>query len=249
MTSKRNLVKLYDAEALIIERYSSKYILERRYHCKRMLILQSFLKDLLPQCESFLDVGCGTGEYLSFSMHYLPQVLGLDISKRYLQRCKPCKVSDLILGDVRALPFKDQAVDCVLCSEVIEHLKEQDVAVLEILRVARKFVLLSTPNHGILRMFMSRFGNHLLARIDARVGHVSILKFSELIQLLQKLKSEQWKVASAFTMHVLPPFLDSTRIPRFAVFLIGMLERFLDLLLPWFGSISVIYLKRNKPLH
>jgi ubiquinone/menaquinone biosynthesis C-methylase UbiE len=242
MTNSKNLSDFYDSEALVIERYASKYFWERRYHRKRMIVLQRILKDILPQCETFLDVGCGTGEYLLFSKHYSHQVFGLDLSKRYLQRSKPHKISGLILGDVRALPFRDLAFDCTLCSEVIEHVKEQNTSILETLRIARKFVLLSTPNQGILRIFVSRLAKHLLARIDTRVGHTGILKFPDLIQ---KFRNEQWKIADAFTIHVFPPVLDTIHLPKFAAPLIYKLECFLDRIMPLLGSISIVYLERE----
>lgn len=51
------------------------------------------------------------------------------------------------IGDVRALPYEDKEFDCILCCEVLEHLKTmEDVkkAISEILRVGKNF-LISVP--------------------------------------------------------------------------------------------------------
>lgn len=55
--------------------------------------------------------------------------------------------NDLILGDVRYLPFKDKSFDAIICMEVLEHLQKGDGEKLlsELERVARKQILLTTP--------------------------------------------------------------------------------------------------------
>jgi ubiquinone/menaquinone biosynthesis C-methylase UbiE len=243
MTGTRSLIKFYDAEALVIERYASKYFWERRYNCKRMNVLNQILKDILPYCETFLDVGCGTGEYLAYSKTYSPQVYGVDISRSYLQRNKPHKISDLILCDIKALPFRDLSFDCVLCSEVIEHVKGQNTSIKEIFRIARNFVLVSTPNHGLIRIIGSRFAKHLLAQIDARVGHLKILKFSD---LKEKFTNKEWKIIKAFTVHIFPPSLDTIHLTKHVLRLIDKLESFFDRTLPLLGTISIICLERER---
>jgi ubiquinone/menaquinone biosynthesis C-methylase UbiE len=240
MTTPRDLRDFYDRETTAIERYSSKDFWASRYHNKRMSILQNIMRHSFEKCNSFLDVGCGTGEYLSFARNLAGCVCGLDLSMRYIERCKSDKANSLILGDFRLLPFRNCAFEYVLCSEVIEHTNDQSEAIHEILRVSSKSVLISTPNHGIFRRFLSRVRPKQLKLIDERVGHVAILKFPD---LLNKFNHQDWRVAIAFTAHVFPPALDEIRIPRIVAPLIGLAERLMDKLMPFMGSISIIYLE------
>ncbi|MCL0053364.1 class I SAM-dependent methyltransferase [Dehalococcoidales bacterium] len=74
--------------------------------------------------------------------------MGIDIFKPYLLEARAKGVfSDLILGDVRFLPFKDKSFDVTICMEVLEHLDKEDGEKLlgGLERVARKQILLTTP--------------------------------------------------------------------------------------------------------
>jgi len=76
------------------------------------------------------------------------EAVGIDIFKLYLKEAKnKGRFRDLILGDVRYLPFKDKSFDTVICMEVLEHLEKADGYKLldELERVARRQVLLTTP--------------------------------------------------------------------------------------------------------
>ena len=54
---------------------------------------------------------------------------------------------DKIIGDVSKLPIKARKFDMVLCCEVLEHLNDEilSLAIREILRVAKKYVLITVP--------------------------------------------------------------------------------------------------------
>ena len=243
MTKPTDSRDFYDREAVFASRYSTQNYWESRYHNKRMAILKALLRNSFVGCKTFLDVGCGTGEYLSFAWRSMEYVCGLDISKRYLYRCKSSKTNDLVLGNSENLPFQNQVFDCLLCSEVIEHIRSQKAAIHEILRVSRKSVLLSTPNHGVLRTIMGRFNSQKLASIDLEFGHINIIRFPELIQ---KLKNYGWRISLAFTVHIFPPYLDVIQLPPTVAPLIDLLERILDRLLPKRGSVAIVCLEATS---
>lgn len=52
----------------------------------------------------------------------------------------------LDLETLERLPFPDNAFDCVVCTDVLEHLDNLHVMFAELLRVTRQHVLLSLPN-------------------------------------------------------------------------------------------------------
>jgi len=99
--------------------------------------------------QSILDVGCGKGEVMKFiNRHRKFHAIGVDIFEPYLQECQKLSCYDnIILADVRTLPFESKSFDIVLCMEVLEHLEKDDGEKLlhELDRVARRQILLSTP--------------------------------------------------------------------------------------------------------
>lgn len=98
---------------------------------------------------TILDAGCGKGEAMGFFNKCGKfKAVGIDIFRPYLKEAKnKGYFQDLILGDVRYLPFKDKSFDVVICMEVLEHLEKVDGYKLldELKRVARKQILLTTP--------------------------------------------------------------------------------------------------------
>jgi len=74
--------------------------------------------------EKTLDVGCGSSYY----SEYFPDRIGFDITFRDGVN---------IIGDAISLPFGDESFEFVLCTEVIEHLKEPQRAIGEMWRVLK----------------------------------------------------------------------------------------------------------------
>jgi SAM-dependent methyltransferase len=66
------------------------------------------------------------------------------------------------------LPYKDNSFDLVICTEVLEHLDDPQKALQEMVRVSKKYLLLSVPNEPIFMLsnFLrgknwSRWGNDI----------------------------------------------------------------------------------------
>lgn len=88
-----------------------------------------------------VDIGCGDnpyGEYFPFLKRYI----GVDISND----------SADIIADAKGLPFKNESIDFVLCSQVIEHDKDPCRILTEAHRILKKngVLILSAPQMGRL---------------------------------------------------------------------------------------------------
>jgi ubiquinone/menaquinone biosynthesis C-methylase UbiE len=71
-------------------------------------------------------------------------------------------------GNIYDLPYKNSEFDLVICTEVLEHLKEPDKALKELKRVTKKYCIISVPNEPwfmVGNFFrgknLSRFGNDI----------------------------------------------------------------------------------------
>jgi ubiquinone/menaquinone biosynthesis C-methylase UbiE len=86
-----------------------------------------------------LDVGTGTGRYVSRLARRCKVRVGSDISKGMLQVAKKRVITGtyLTLGDVVALPFRDACFDLVTVCRVLSHVRVLEHALHEIGRVLK----------------------------------------------------------------------------------------------------------------
>jgi SAM-dependent methyltransferase len=96
-----------------------------------------------------LDAGCGEGLYSEFleSFGDITKIVNFDLQVSLISkhRADPRHVD--ISGSLISIPFGDATFDCCLCSEVIEHIHEDAMAVSELARVLKPggVLLLSVP--------------------------------------------------------------------------------------------------------
>jgi SAM-dependent methyltransferase len=90
-----------------------------------------------------LDVGCGDGRLTNLLAARHERVVGVDIAAEALRHVQ----TETCEAPVTALPFPDRAFELALCTEVLEHLDDAELAqaVRELGRVAGRYVLLSVP--------------------------------------------------------------------------------------------------------
>lgn len=122
---------------------------------------------------SVLEVGCGEGKLAAelLTSAAAPQRFELtDLSIDALPSTLP---SPLVArqADIYALPYRDGEFDLVVCCEVLEHLERPADGLAEVARVAKHFVLLSTPREPVWRMLNLARGKYVRA-FGNTPGHV-----------------------------------------------------------------------------
>jgi ubiquinone/menaquinone biosynthesis C-methylase UbiE len=104
-------------------------------------------------------LGCGEGEETSIANG---QIVGVDISTYALRSAKSRFPHDFLAGDAHMLPFRSDCFDCLVCSEVIEHVSDGKKVLSEMARVTKRrgILVLSTPNrwslYGLFRSLAER---------------------------------------------------------------------------------------------
>lgn len=74
----------------------------------------------------------------------------------------------LVVGDVEHLPFADKAFDFVICSHVLEHVRDPATAINELQRVARRGYI-ETPSAEWEKLAGFPFHRWLVSRVDGRL--------------------------------------------------------------------------------
>tara|TARA_Y100000996_G_C22452691_1_gene614526 strand:+ start:227 stop:931 length:705 start_codon:yes stop_codon:yes gene_type:complete len=141
-----------------------------------------------------LDVGCGEGRHIFGVMQDYPgmKCIGLDMDDASLLKAHKGYEyfesisnagAEFLKGSAYSLPFPDESIDLIVCSEVLEHLHEYNEAVYEIHRVLKpggKFyasVPASWPEKvcwALSKDYQNQPGGHL--RIFSQLGLVSEIK-------------------------------------------------------------------------
>ena len=220
-----------------------------------------------------LDIGCGSGRHTCAAYRFKNVVaIGADISHAELMAAKDrLKLHErlgengggiwgLSIADAKNLPFKDDYFDLVICSEVFEHIAEDQSAAVEIIRVLKPHhtLVVSVPRYLPERICWAISSEYT----NSTNGHIRIYRKKQLIALLENLGMKRWALHYAHSLHtpywwlkclVGPDRQDVTIVSHYHRFLsweimkkpklVGWMNRLLN---PVLGKSLVVYFKKEK---
>lgn len=167
-----------------------KVFYEQKYSTRNEKLNPMKLKALsyLPSPpRKILDVGCGSGLLTQLLMGRGYDTIGIDISEKAIEKCREKGLLSYQQDLSEELLFEDEVFDCVLMSEVIEHLVDPYFALREIHRVLKKkgILVITTPNSS----FITRRLRYLLGKTSTETQNFSHLRFFN-VRLLNKILHE-----------------------------------------------------------
>jgi SAM-dependent methyltransferase len=131
--------------------YESKNPTRRWLHCSRRDWIIAALSRWGTARSRVMEVGPGSGVYLPTLARLAGEAFGVDIEDAYLSRLRPLGQAHpnlrLVRDDIARSSFPDGHFDLILCSEVIEHIKDGPQALAEMRRLLSPSgkLVLSTP--------------------------------------------------------------------------------------------------------
>jgi len=234
--SNASFAELVDLYASLRPAVPPDVVAKRRVHMlSAVLRAQSSLAELeqitaLPRQGQFLEIGCGTGEFLVAAAQVFRSVVGLDISmprsvlaKKQLEETG--REALVICASAEFLPFVNDSFHIVVGSDVIEHVHEQ----LEVMRETHRVLVpggalfLATPNRWSLTPephvnlwgvgFLPKAWRALYVRLVRKVPYqnISLLNWFEMRRLVAQTPFDRW--------HIVAPTLPSehtARLPAWA---------------------------------
>jgi len=156
-----------------------------------------------------LDAGCGSGRHLR-ALAKLPnlKIIGIDRNGSDLNdaltglKNMPDALSDnylVSLADIKNLPFASASFDCVICSEVLEHIEEHENALKELVRILKP--------QGDLVVSVPRYFSEKIcwlispAYSSEEGGHIRIYKKKKLQNMLANQGIKCWKINYKHALH------------------------------------------------
>ena len=178
---------------------SSKFVVENRWRIFSEAMnrwIQRNETDRDKHTFHILDAGCGDGINLFGLLKFVKEhnlgvrIFGVDYNPLRLNRAQKIEgVTGLLQGSLTRLPFPDETFDIVLCNHVLEHITNDERALLELNRILRSkgLMILGVPNEGCV-----------LARLRNRVVQPSIARTTDHVQLYTSSILEARATAAGF---------------------------------------------------
>lgn len=121
---------------------------EIRYHrleeknwwfvARRQMILQLVKRGGFKKDIKILEIGCSGGSLIKFLIqNKFSNITGIDLSDRAIEWCKKRGVENVRVMDGMKTLFKDNEFDLVIVSDVLEHMKEDSMALAEWWRILK----------------------------------------------------------------------------------------------------------------
>jgi SAM-dependent methyltransferase len=131
---------------------------------------------------SVLDVGARDGHFSRLLTEHFSSVVALDLKRLSFTHRNVFPV----VGDATRLPFADASFDCVFCAEVLEHIQDVESACREIVRVARREIVIGVPFRQDIRV--ARTTCPRCGRTSPLWGHVQTFTEQRLLDLFRGLR-------------------------------------------------------------
>ncbi len=137
---------------------NGKYSNIRFYHLQKAKIVNDFInkKDSTKNKLTLLDAGCGTGPYSKIASGKFDKIFSYEYDENELNRARNnlSNIENIEFGqvDLRKIPLADKTVDTLICSEVLEHVENEQLAASELYRVLKNggSAIVSMPNKNSL---------------------------------------------------------------------------------------------------
>ena len=165
--SLENLGKYYESEDYISHTDNKRSLFEKLYHFIKSIALKNklnLINSLQPQKGRILDIGAGTGEFLSVAKNDGWQTIGLEPSDRAKAIAKNKGVSFV----ENTSELENQSFDVISMWHVLEHVPDLDKQIKELKRLLKPTgtLIIAVPN---FKSFDAKYYGKFWAAFDVPI--------------------------------------------------------------------------------
>ena len=155
-----------------------------RYQSPNRLMAKkvNLLLTLLQPNSRFIDIGCGTGEFLLKAKDKFDELVGIDNNENAInfakEKIKNITKMRLINSNDGKIPYPDEYFDTATCLDVLEHMRDSKECLREIWRVLRpqSELIVTVPNwYDIINMRLLK-KNSFHVQAHSPYGWINILR-------------------------------------------------------------------------
>ena len=179
--------KKFDYEEIDVGFYDHIYQKKEGVRSAWHHIKFNFVKEKIDNQNHHLDIGCGSGTFLSILNNKFSA--GIDISEKQISYAnkKYSTDSKKFLQFDKVIPFEDNSFDSVSMIELIEHLSDDEIANLfqQIYRVLKKGgkIYITTPNYLSLWPILEFILNKV-SKVSYEDQHISKFNFLNINKII-----------------------------------------------------------------
>ena len=193
LDSEFNYVEHYTKDAEAFDYFSRPA--NRSLQVEENIVRRQILRKIPKDANCILDVGCGSAWLSRELTKKGKKVISLDISlinTRKAIKQTPASNHAAVVADVFHLPFAENSIDCIVASEIMEHLYDPFLFIQKLLSILKPGgrLILSTPYNEQIEYSLCVHCN----RITPRNAHLHSFNKKKMIQMTEKLKTKNVKI-------------------------------------------------------
>ena len=183
--------------------------------------LIKILNDYGVEKKNCLDIGPGSGRWINFlKTKKSSNIFAIDISDKVIELNKNnCSKIFKLDFEKRKIPLQNNSIDLILCFEVLEHLRQPEHLINEIVRLLKKgsIAVFTIPN---ILSFSSRL-RVLLGLLPIAIvsdpTHIKFYRRKEIINIFSEFNVKVKFYSSSFSLNIFDP-KSKMKIPTKSLF-------------------------------
>jgi len=144
---------------------------------------ESVIREVSDDLSVILDVGCGNGWVSKKLIPLGKKVISMDISTvNPINAIKEIQHKNHagLIADVYNLPLKENSIDCIIASEILEHVPDPKIFIFSLIKLLKQNgkLIITTPYNEIIEYFLCVHCNqptpkyaHLHSFNEDNIGH------------------------------------------------------------------------------